>query len=68
MNTKKTTSLSDSNEPVSEEFEKFEKNYGGDAVNAHDDRMASILDENAKELDEELTNQSAKTVPNTSER
>lgn len=55
MNTKKPAEASDVRHPVSEKFEKFERNYGGDAVNAHDDRMISILNENAEKLEAELT-------------
>lgn len=54
MPTQDKTKHADEREPVSEEFSKFEKNYGGDAVNAHDDRMDSKLHENAEKLDDEL--------------
>lgn len=60
MNTKTPTNDSTRNEPVSEKFREFEENYGGDAVNAHDDRMGSILDGNAEELDKEISSEDAK--------
>jgi hypothetical protein len=67
MNTKTPTNDSNRNEPVSEEFKKFEKNYGGDAANAHDDRMDSILDGNAKEIDKEISSEDAKRASKASD-
>ncbi len=67
MNTKTPTNDSNRDEPVSEEFKKFEKNYGGDAVNAHDDRMDSILDRNARELDTEFSSEDAKRATKASD-
>lgn len=54
MPTNNETKNPDGREPVSREFSKFEQNYGGDAVNAHDDRMDSKLHDNAEKLDDEL--------------
>lgn len=54
MPTRDEKSNPDGHDPVSGKFGKFERNYGGDAVNAHDDRMASKLRENAEQLDDEL--------------
>lgn len=55
MPTHDKTKPGDERQPVSEQFSEFEKNHGGDAVNAHDDRMDSKLHENAGKLDDELS-------------
>ncbi|GAA4861047.1 hypothetical protein [Luteimonas vadosa] len=65
MNAKNTEANAQESQPVSKEFQEFERDHGGDAVNAHDDRMKSILAENAEKLDGKLSERTAETDAST---